>query len=615
MANNNFVDPLDDIMNRVQNESNESNGGIKIPPMPSNIKLPPDEEERVTVTKADPPEINYGDDDIENEYAEKERIEAEERARQAKENAIAREENKPEEMAPEMYDEKAIGDEVAHQGNTLDTVAAMVRQVAIDYRLPSGGIPEVNPSDKRDVNFKMRIMGDLVECYHRDGAVITDTFRNTVLDNWYLDSGVKATTYVNNGFKETLETPETENNETPDTVKEVEIPANPTININVEPGTPVTVNIDDDIVGEMSKQQVVDIFVKEVTEQDLLKGNIVVNSDADGIIAPYDPGLEDIPVTLPTSGYRCIIRPFSWFEIVSLMAPTGRNIMDIMMRQWSIIYDHIKWTSIGPFKSFEDFTEKTRFIDLQFFMWAILVSTSAEEEDITLTCGNEDCKHSVASTYRPREIMHIDEEKIPDYYEKVDKAAPGPEAAEIFNKIVATHKGYELPDSKVIVELNAPTVKDFIEGRFGRIREIYERFYPDGNFNTALPRILSNFQKGQYENGGEFAILLGAALLVAAVYIPYKGKMYKYEKFDQMEKILTKQLSFKDSYLLFYEIFPKANMFDSPVSFWLPGYICPKCGRNNVRVPIDDIGESLLFLLSRRYQNTTINLKELPEKS
>jgi hypothetical protein len=199
--------------------------------------------------------------------------------------------------------------------------------------------------------------------------------------------------------------------------------------------------------------------------------------------------------------------------------------------------------------------------------------------------------------------------------EKVDKAAPGPEAAEIFNKIVATHKGYELPDSKVVVELNAPTVKDFIEGRFGRIREIYERFYPDGNFNTALPRILSNFQKGQYENGGEFAILLGAALLVAAVYIPYKGKMYKYEKFDQMEKILTKQLSFKDSYLLFYEIFPKANMFDSPVSFWLPGYTCPKCGRENVRVPIDDIGESLLFLLSRRYQNTTISLKELPEKS
>ena len=622
MANDKFKDSLDALLDRFQEEdTNESNTSIKVPDMPEHIVLPPEEEPQgASVRKADPKpapttpdEINYGDNDLEDSIREAEAKEAADKEQRVQEAVEAHEAGKPDAMPPQPYDFTQTDEEMAHQEGTIEIVGKMVQEVARINNLTSGGIPVNDPRNPK-VELRRHIMGDLIECYHRDGEVITQKFEDIVLSNWYMASGITAKTFVLNGGQE--ETTEAAEETTEDIgAEEVEVPKNPTININVEPGTPVTVNIDDSITSEIKKTQVVDVFVKEVTEKELLKGSIVTNTDLEGIIKPFDPGLQDIPVTLPTSGYRCIIRPFSWFEIISLVTPTARNFMDVMNRQWSIIYDHIKWTSIGDFKSYDEFISVTRFIDLQYFLWAILVATSNEEEDITYTCGNEKCKADHDGKYRPREIIRIDESKIPPYYHKAENAAAGPEAKKLLEEVVSAHKCYKLPDSETLVEMNAPTVKDFMEVRFGRMRQLYERFYPEGNFDRALPQILKNLEENKIEGGGEFSVLLGSSMLISAVYVKNGDKYYKYTEWEDIEKVITTHISFQDSYILFFEIFPKSNMFDSPVSFAIDGYICPVCGRNNETIPIPDIGGSLLFLLSRRYQNTTINLIEQPMNS
>ena len=621
MANDNkFEDSLDSLLDRFKDD--DSSAEIKVPDIPEKIVLPPDAEpEGTTVRRAEPkpPEINYGDDDLDAAIRAAEERDKAEREKKVQETLEAREANKPDPMPPQFYDEKAVDDDMVHQEDVLGIVGQMVQSVAARNKLPSGGVPEMDPHNKK-MPLRQHVMGDLIECYHRDGAFISKKFEDIVLSNWYLDNGMTGKQFVANGFSTNENTENTENTdentaENSSNIEEVEIPQNPVININVEPGQPVTVNVDKDVVGQMTKSKVVDVFVREVTEKELLMGKVVTNSDVEGIIKPFDPGLQDIPVTLPTSGYRAIIRPFSWFEVISLVTPTARNVMDVMIRQWSIIYDHIKWTSVGTFKSFEEFCSVTRFIDLQYFLWAILVATSNEEEDIVYTCGNEKCKADYEGKYRPREIIKINPDKIPSYYKKAENAAPGEEAKKVLDEVVNAHKCYKLPETETLIEMNPPTVKDFIEERFGRMRALYERFYPDGDFDKALPRILKNLENNNIEGGGEFSVLLGAAMLISAVYVKQGDTYYKYTEWEDIENVITKHISFQDSYILFFEIFPKSNMFDSPVSFEIEGYICPVCGRNNETIPIPDIGGSLLFLLSRRYQNTTINLIELPENS
>ena len=68
MANDNkFEDSLDSLLDRFKDD--DSTAEIKVPDMPEKIVLPPDAEpEGTTVRKAEPkqPEINYGDNDLDD---------------------------------------------------------------------------------------------------------------------------------------------------------------------------------------------------------------------------------------------------------------------------------------------------------------------------------------------------------------------------------------------------------------------------------------------------------------------------------------------------------------------------------------------------------------------
>lgn len=647
-----FSDPLDAIVNRVKDSQQKTGGMIKAPDYLSNagtdysqipdkvgvrpteplledtIILDADEDAvtstPVSTTKVET-EVNYGDDDADAELAAIEARENAERQKQLEEARIAREENKPVDLPHQSLDIDEVAADMEHQGTNAEIVGQMVQQVAKMHKLPSGGVPEYDPRRPSEkIELKFPVMGELMACYVSDGPVISKKFEDLILDNWYLDSGITARQYVENGYKE-LTSDDNANNSTSTVYSEKkgeveekkEEEKNPTININVAAKQPVTVNVDESMVAQVKKTKIIDVYVNEVTEESMRASRVYNNNKDDSVITAYDPGLQDIPVTLPMSGYKVIMRPISWFETVSLIAPTAPDMSSVLIKQWSIIYDHIKWTSIGKFKDFDDFMSKTKYVDLQFFLWALLVASSKDECEVTLSCGNPDCKYTLETTYRPREIIHINEDLVPAYYDEVDKAAPGDEAIRVFNRVLNTKRTYELPNTKSIVEFSSPTAKEFLDVKFPRMKDIFTRFYPDTDFNKAFPNIMKALQNGELQ-GGEFAILFGAASLISAasVKIPETDEEYRYTEWDKIEEIIKKHLDFGDSYILFNNLFPEnADIFSTPISFSMTGFKCPVCGRDNTVVPIDDIGEALLFLLSRGYENTKINLIDKPQNS
>lgn len=616
-----FTDPLDDIISRYNStgagttKENESTGIVGMPTdVKSNVGAPPVSEDTVEIRKVAPApieDINYGDDDLDEEIRREDEARAAQRREQAEALEQMKEDNKPDAMPPEFYDMNAVTDAVDFQAGTLDIVGRMVKEVVNINKIPSGGIPDVNPVTKQEL--KRLVMGDLIEQYHLNGEVITKQFEDIILDNWYLDSGITARAYVMNGYKDIDQNPV--DNDKPVETETVEEKPNPTININVPDGTPVTVNIDEEVVNTLKKdKKVVDIFVTQITEKEMFASKVIENSDMEGIITPYDPGINDIPVTLPISGYRMILRPLSWLEVMSVAAPTGRTQSDIILRQLSVIYKHIKWTSIGMFKDFDDFLSKTKFVDREFLLWAVLVATSSDYEDLTLTCGNKKCDYEQPYRYAPRDIIKIDPEKIPNYYEEVDVVSAGPEAIKVFERVASTHIVYRLPNTQTLIELDAPSLKDFVETKLDRMRKLFNRFYPDDNFDQLFPQIMQELNSNEFNNP-EFAILLMGSILISAVSVNKNGTDYRYTNWDDIEEIITSHLDLDDSFILFNKILPESNALVSPVSFELEGFICPKCGRKNTNVPIPDIGQSLLFLLSRRYENTEIKLTESPKNS
>ena len=602
-----FVDPLDDVMNRIS--SQKSNIITPKQPQPDNFKELVAEQSN-EIRKADPEPINYGDDDLEDEIAREEELLKQQKQQKIEEAARVHEENKGEKMAPQHLDLNEIAHELGFQAETISIVGKMAEEVVKRNKLPSGGIPvedeKILDANGNPIPIRLRAMGELVEEYQNQGEIITKKFEDIVLDNWVLDDGTPARAYImNRDNPQPVE--ETKSNDVEEEEKEKE----PAVNINVynADNTPITVNIDGSIVEDIKKESVIDIYVKEVSEKELRASKVIENCKIENIIKPYDPGLADAPVTLPVSGYRAVLRPMGWFELVTYVQPTARTAADAILKQWSIIYKHIKWTSIGEFKDFDDFLSKTKFVDQEFLMWAILVSTASENESITIGCGEKECKNTHTMTYNPRSIINIDPNTVPKYYQKVDSAAPGAEAIEVYQNHAVTHRMFRLPKTKVLVEFDSPSVAEFINVKYSRMRTVFEQYYPDDNFDQVLPQLMELLNDEKMRDT-EFALKMAAAIGISAVSLHVDGKDYRYTDWSSIEKILMETLDYSDSFLLFTKLFPEYAVFKSPISFSLEGFKCEKCGRDNTHLPITSIAGQLLFSLSQRYENTKINLTD-----
>lgn len=564
------------------------------------------------------------DEDIYGVNDQQKAIEAEDAAREAARAAQAAEQKAIADAAKEKtnvfmppdekdmkYHEEAIG----FQTEKLSIVTTMINKVVAKYRLISGAIPTqmVKDNTGRVILDQVAVKGELCELYEKDGEVITPEFENIILENWVMPDGTLAADNIVNGVvvDSTMQpqVPSVDN-----TTNNAEIPAGtpsndpaskeapvPTINITVEKDTPVTVNVDESITANMSTSRVVDIVVKEVSEKELKMANIIENSSIEGIITKYDSGINDVPITLPLSGYRCVMRSINWWDFIKLTAPTSNSPVDNELKKWSVLYDHIKNVSIGDFADFEDFMKKTKYQDRELLMWGLLVATADDEELLEFVCQNPKCGQHIRIKYRPRNIQHIEEDKIPKWWKAAGDAAPGDEAIKVWEEATGLRKRYQLPNTKIIVEINEPSAYDFVTKKLPLIEELLKRYRPDGNMSNIDPNDPTM---------AEFDYLSANALFVSAMTIVRGDKEYRFTDWSSIEQIITEGLDAEDSGVLL-KIIEKARNNVSPISFRVNDITCSACKQHYDYMPIPDIGGTLLFQVSQRLSNTQINLTEM----
>lgn len=552
----------------------------------------------------------YGTNDLANEIANEEAAYEESRKAAAAELSAKKAEadaNKAM-MPPDENDMKYHDDAMGFQSEKLSIVSMMTQKVVAKYRLISGGIPD-SPKPELGVIGRMAVMGELIDIYHNSGEKITPEFERLVLSNWVMPDGTLAINNISaDGTVIDRIAASTSENTTNDVVEdnvEEKKPETPTINITVEKNNPVTVKIDENVISQTTLTNEINIHVKEVSEKDLLKTTIVENSNQEGIITKYDSGINDVPITLPLSAYRCVMRPINWFDFIKLTAPTSQNAPDNELKRWSVIYDHMKNPSIGEFKDFEDFMKKTKYQDREILMWGLLVATADQEEGLTIKCGNPKCRNPIKIKYDPRTIVHLDESKLPKWYVPAHEASVGDEALKVWEAANNKRTRYKLPNTGIIAEVNEPSAYEFVNVKLPLINDLYKKYRPEGTMNE---NDLNDPSMAEFDYLSTNALFISALTIVREE--NGKTKEYRFTNWEDIEKIITESLDAEDSGILL-KIIEKSREKSSPISFRVENIDCPVCGRHEDYIPINDIGNTLLFQVSRRLGNTQINLIEM----
>lgn len=598
-----FRDPLDELLQK--HKDSEEHKPINDEEVVDLASSPSESEEDI-----------YGDNDIELEMQredEQERIEHEQKVQEHIQN---KEETKKfyHEAPARSLDQQFIDEAVSFQADKIEDVNLMVQKVLAEKDIFEGYFP---------VEKKMHILGDLIEEFHVcQGNEPTQKFKDIVLRNWISPNKMKS---------EAEKSVAKEESDKPafslDDIKEY-LNNGPVVNIKTTGDAPVTVNVDDSIIPEISETRKVEINIITVEEKEGSLATVIEDADVDDIlnVEPQESAINNVPITTVYSGYRAVIMSMNWFDYLKLASPSSNNASDALIQKWSNIYKHLLSTSIGKFETFDDFLKHTMFDDLDLFEWTLFVATSSDTEVITYTCnhqigtkkvektdedgniiydtdGNsilvdvpELCDNEVRYEYNPRSVIELDTDKLPSYYEDVYNAPVGEAAMELHKKIIGTRQQLTLPDSKYKLNISRASAYDYIYKKLPLIVGLCEEYnIPFSQFDRYMQRNPIG------------ALYILCAIYIDAIIIVRDDKEYKFTKWEAIRKIID-TLS-NDDIQVIMKVFEERN--SKPFDFNFHNIECSKCHHILETLPVGNLFELMGFNLTRRLQNTEINLIDI----
>lgn len=550
-------------------------------------------------------EIDYGDNDLQKEMDAEDEAERLRLEKMRQDNAAAAKElaEKPK-APPNSLDPEYQVKAITFQADKFTTLTEMVEAVKTKYGIKTEEI-HIPESQQR------MLAGELIDIYHnlQEGDLIPKEFEDMILKYWIKGSNStdKKPAYI---------TEKTVDKFVPADMDE----KRPIIQINVPAGTPVTVNVDKELIADITKTKEIVVNVREIDTKDIGVFKVVENSNDDKILEVFNFKTGDTPITLLSSAYRCTMAAVNWGKIMDLSSPSGDNQSDMERKQWSVIFEQIKNVSIGGFKetkilnidktetvtsAFENFLKATAYKDREMLMWAILVSTSKEQEELELTCVNRKCRHQFLIEYSPRGICHVeipeDEKRLKDLYTKTSNVAVGDEALAHWNDIRNTRRVYQIPDSDWYVEIAEPDAYTYINHCLPLLQNLYERYRPGEKFH----------ENANLEEVPQFGYLTPHVIYVKSFSKVIEGTEYRFTNWEAIENILINKLSMTESNIVL-KLIEKFTTKSNPISFYFSDIVCPKCQDKRERLLINNIGETLLFHLSQRQLNMPIEIVEMP---
>lgn len=448
------------------------------------------------------------------------------------------------------------------------------------------------------------------------------------VETTYPDMILERVSDVNNKTDEAA-APETDKSE--DTIEGVDVPeSNDNLKIVIDKSKVSELSWSQEEVDKIKKSRTLELNIVE--SADLEMGSIEEADDnaIDAILSTYQKKTNDLDAPLPASKYRATFFGLTYPEVIDLTSANTINNIDGERLKWSIVFNHMKNVSIGPWKEYylyidpvtrkeckvyapedipanvadssvhyvsryEDFLRNTSFMDLKFCLWKILCATSMEKEVVSIDChskneNGKECGNKYDWIYAPNELLDTGSiaEAVLEEMKETAEASSVEDAIKVHKMSPVMANNYvELPSSKMKVIYGHISAYDYLEDMYPKLKELQD----SDNTPDAAAKVVA----------------FDALTVVKAVLVPNnKGGYTRIRGISNLEKVLS---TFNE--IDFSTIEEIKRMMSEPydIKFSMRNIVCPKC-KNRSMIPIDDMA-NLLFIIARSLSSVEVTLKRI----
>ena len=174
------------------------------------------------------------------------------------------------------------------------------------------------------------------------------------------------------------------------------------------------------------------------------------------------------------SGYLGKMGNCSVAEIMKLgrQIDSGRNLKSELER-WSLLYDKMKYCSIGKFESFDDFLKNTAYSDYDNLQFAVIVASFPTDTSLQFTCPK--CNNVFTITVPNKELLRTDlvdpqiAQTVQDIFNAdtfIERAKEVHENA-LFNQVKRISANEE--DNLILLDLYLPSAYDAIHRTYEQL--------------------------------------------------------------------------------------------------------------------------------------------------
>lgn len=383
-------------------------------------------------------------------------------------------------------------------------------------------------------------------------------------------------------------------------------------------------------VEKIRKARTVELNIVESGTLEFGEIEDVAPNAVEQVLSQYERKTNDIDAALPASRYRATFIGLSYPEVLDLSSSNRMNNLDGERMKWTIAFRHIKNQSIGPWKEwryytdpetgktvtfsiagplpigvtedmvsvhtkFDDFMEKTSYLDLEYILWKILCATAMDKELISIDChadvNGHECGKNYDWIYSPNELLMI-QEVSPVVLEEMKTTATLNTMESIMenyktapinanNTVKLPHAGYQM----IFGHANG---KEYLNGIYSEIKKYDEVDETDPTFvsrglNTSALTVVKGFLLPKPEGGWYRITGIKNILEIMAT-------------LDEVDWQVINEV---------------CRMMEEPYTFAfaLRDIVCPECG-NRSSIPIDDMTQ-LLFIVARSLSSVQVELKKI----
>ena len=353
----------------------------------------------------------------------------------------------------------------------------------------------------------------------------------------------------------------------------------------------------DFIFTDEEKKKITDAETIRVNEVKVLDLATIKSKRSDksfqDVIKKYDVRGSRTTICFPASGFKAQMKGLTYGEYADVALSMENVTFDQYYKRLSIIYNKMINISTGPFKDFEDFLKHFAYTDIPLAVYAMFVSTEAEEQEIALHCGNEDCDKTFNWTYNTRSILRL-ERCADNFLAKMQELASA--SAMDYDKIrsnsaVENSKVIELPDSKFVVEMGIASAYDFLYN-----------FIPLMNEKTFKEAFGDDLNQVYMDN----VLLLTT---VRSVYIPNEDGTYI--ECTGYKDILDALYNISPTEIQILAAYTGKLQSKYEVTFSFGNVTCPHC--KNVTKNLDINVDDLVFQTYQRLMSTEIDLTKFQD--